>query len=155
MNLTIFIAPRAGAWRIRLRSSDSWLFGEGITTLKAAIDPEYRIYDPAGKFWLIDIEVESDFERWIAYCQDHLNARVIADGPERDKPHGRPDWRPEPRQISPYEQLCLTPDAPIEVVRAAKRALAILYHPDKPTGDLERMQLINDAADRIEKGRAA
>jgi hypothetical protein len=46
--------------------------------------------------------------------------------------------------------LYLLPDAPPEVVRAAHRALARRYHPDKG-GDLLRMQRINDAADQLRK----
>lgn len=56
---------------------------------------------------------------------------------------------------SDHAQLCVTDDAPPEVVRAAYKALAMLYHPDKPAGSTERMQKINAAFGRLkERGKA-
>jgi hypothetical protein len=48
-------------------------------------------------------------------------------------------------------QLHLLESAPAELVAAAKKTLATLYHPDKPGGDLRRMQEVNNAADVILK----
>jgi curved DNA-binding protein CbpA len=46
-----------------------------------------------------------------------------------------------------YDNLKVTRDAPIEVIRAAYKALAQKFHPDRnPNGDTTRtMQLINEA----------
>lgn len=52
--------------------------------------------------------------------------------------------------VSPYTVLFLLDDAPIEVARAAHRALAKKYHPDREAGDGERMRAINCALDEIE-----
>ena len=46
--------------------------------------------------------------------------------------------------------LYLTKDAPIEVVKAAYRALMVLHHPDKG-GDEETAQKINEAYHSIMK----
>lgn len=48
----------------------------------------------------------------------------------------------------PHAKLYLLPTAPLEVVRAAHRALASLHHPDVG-GDPERMIEINAAYDEI------
>lgn len=48
----------------------------------------------------------------------------------------------------PYRVLYLRPDAPPEVIRAAYRALANLYHPDKG-GDGVRMAELNVAYEQI------
>ena len=47
-----------------------------------------------------------------------------------------------------YDNLKITRDAPIEVIRAAYRALSLLYHPDRNPGDPEaehNMALVNAA----------
>jgi hypothetical protein len=49
---------------------------------------------------------------------------------------------------SPHATLFVTSDAPVEVIRAAYRALAQLHHPDVG-GDSERMQAINVAYDDL------
>ena len=51
---------------------------------------------------------------------------------------------PPLKQKSPHAQLFVTSDAPIEVIRAAYKALAMLYHPDYG-GDPERMVELNRA----------
>ncbi|MBU6365500.1 MAG: J domain-containing protein, partial [Gemmatimonadetes bacterium] len=43
-----------------------------------------------------------------------------------------------------YRVLHVQPDAPVEVVRAAYRALAAKHHPDKG-GDHDRAALVNEA----------
>lgn len=59
--------------------------------------------------------------------------------------------RPEPPplgRLSPHVVLCVTTNAPPEVIRAAHRALASLHHPDVG-GDPVRMAEINDAYDQL------
>lgn len=52
------------------------------------------------------------------------------------------------KNSSAFSVLFLKDDAPIEVVKAAYKALARMYHPDVG-GDEEKMQKLNDAMDRI------
>lgn len=47
--------------------------------------------------------------------------------------------------------LGVMPDAPIEVIEAAYRALAKKHHPDRGTGDTAKMQEINQAYARIKR----
>jgi len=51
----------------------------------------------------------------------------------------------------PYATLHLLPDAPVEVVKAAYKALAMKYHPDRPNGDAAKMQELNEAIAEIVK----
>jgi curved DNA-binding protein CbpA len=44
-------------------------------------------------------------------------------------------------------------NAPWEVIKSAHKALARLYHPDRPKGDTRKMQTINDAFDRVKAAR--
>jgi len=48
----------------------------------------------------------------------------------------------------PYSKLFLIPDAPVEVVKAAYKALALKYHPDRG-GDQAKMQELNSAISEI------
>jgi hypothetical protein len=54
----------------------------------------------------------------------------------------------EEKGSDPYEALYLLPSAPIEVVRATYRALAMLHHPDCG-GTHDQMARINSAMDKI------
>ena len=54
----------------------------------------------------------------------------------------------EPPKASPYEMLYLMDSAPIEVVKAAYKALALLHHPDRG-GQVERFQQIKEAYEAI------
>jgi len=45
----------------------------------------------------------------------------------------------------PYKVLQVDPDAELEVIRAAYRALALKYHPDVSTGSHDRMAALNHA----------
>jgi len=48
-----------------------------------------------------------------------------------------------------YSKLYLLPGAPVEVVRAAYKALAMRYHPDRPGGDAQKMRELNEAVAEI------
>jgi hypothetical protein len=48
-----------------------------------------------------------------------------------------------------FATLHLLPDAPLEVAKAAHKALALIHHPDRAGGDVQKMQAINAAFDLI------
>ncbi len=48
-----------------------------------------------------------------------------------------------------FAALHLLPTAPLEVAKAAHKALALIHHPDRAGGDVQRMQRINAAFDLI------
>lgn len=71
--------------------------------------------------------------------------------------YGRRYDAPPPPPVSPgreiadaFTLLCLTPGAPLELIQAARKVYARLYHPDHAHGDLEQMKRVNVAADRAE-----
>jgi hypothetical protein len=142
--------------RVKLRTTDD-TFLEALDEFKFYIPVDLREYDPSTKEWVVDCYADTELSRWVRQVERSGGRVSYSDNPEpkRRNSYRRTDWRPEPRQLSPYQQLCLVENAPIEVVRAAKKALALLYHPDRAGGDLHKMQSINNAADEIEKGRVA
>jgi hypothetical protein len=82
----------------------------------------------------------------------------------KELPPVGPSWPPEPKVRQPilskqnmpladaYAILGLKPDAPPEDVKKHYRNLANLFHPDKG-GYAEAMRLLNQAHDRITKGK--
>ena len=50
---------------------------------------------------------------------------------------------------SPFEALSVAESAPDEVVKAAYKALAKIYHPDSPNGDSSKFRQIDDAYRKI------
>lgn len=89
--------------------------------------------------------------RWLDYCRANLYAEVEwLDGEAYDP---EAEWTPpkkaRPQAFDPYQILHLRKTAPPELIRAAFKCLATLHHPDKPGGDTEAMQRINDAYGRL------
>jgi hypothetical protein len=101
----------------------------------------------------------SEWERVMeAYVRAQANRR--ADGRQ---------WPPPPYTRRPYDEpgsyappvdttmtaahrvLGVIPGAHHSVIRAAYRALAGIYHPDKPGGSTEKMQQLNKAFDEVKK----
>src|SRR5947209_3327550 len=70
--------------------------------------------------------------------------------PEREVRHSmsRPSFGELGGQ-DPYEILELPAGAPDAEVRTARKRLLRRYHPDLPTGDLRRTQMITAAADLL------
>jgi hypothetical protein len=84
-----------------------------------------------------------------------------------EKDNGNPSWavlhprsacRPDKEKSvnesapnGPWAELYLARGAPVEVVKAAYKALAMKYHPDRPGGSVERMQRINAAIGELIK----
>lgn len=66
--------------------------------------------------------------------------------------HAPPPPRSAPNVPAHYKTLGVLPDAPIEVVRAAHKALMLKHHPDKG-GSTARAQAINAAMDAISRER--
>lgn len=66
------------------------------------------------------------------------------------------DVPPPPRLYAPqrvadaFRLACLTSDAPVELIAAARKVYALRLHPDRPGGDLARAQQMNAALDLCE-----
>jgi hypothetical protein len=148
-------------YTIRLRSEDREGFHAAIESLKDYIDASCRSYDPQMKKWHVD-EVASDcLHDWIGYCTITLGAQIEWFGARRSEqkraeqpPPREPRTSKPPKRLEAYKTLCITPDAPAPVVKAAYRALAQLHHPDCG-GKTEMMQKINAAYELLARRMAA
>ncbi len=145
---------------IRLRSEDRDGFHAAIESLKSYIDASCRSFDPQTKKWHVD-EVASDcLHDWVGYCTITLGAQIEWFGARRSEqkrtqqPPREPRTSQPPKMLEACKILCITPDAPAPVVKAAYRALAQLHHPDAG-GKTEMMQRINAAYEFLARGRAA
>jgi hypothetical protein len=103
-----------------------------IDELKAEVVS--RFWDIGKRMWQFDADdLELVIEIASKYYQVEFNQQV-------NQSLKKTEW----------ETLYLIPNAPLEVVKAAYRALAMLHHPDRG-GDIETMAKINSAYDKIVK----
>jgi hypothetical protein len=148
---TIFIAKASGgAHAIRLSSRDADTFKILIEALKDYVPACHRVYVPDRKTWRVDADAHDELHGWLSYARSTFSAQVQWIGGETDA-DPEAEWTPpsKPKTSDPYTALWLLPGAPLEVVRAAYKALATLHHPDKPGGDDERMKAINRAYQQL------
>ena len=142
---TIFITiDPDGSHRIKLQSDVPTAFRLAIDTLKSWVPAHHRTFDPTVKEWRVEGCAIGSFHRWLAYCSSTLGAQI--ERLNTDSSHkGRESASPrQPQKTDAYRTLYLLPEAPPELVKAAYRALAQIYHPDHG-GDTEAMQRINEA----------
>ncbi len=123
-----------------------------IEELKRHIPLHGRRWTPEGKFW------------WIGSAYVNLAARLAAgyfevdhiDAPRAGQRAYTAPPPPRPLHPDPYVTLHLLPSAPPELVEAAARTLAKLYHPDlKPAAEQTRatatMAKINRAVEDLRR----
>ncbi len=113
--------------------------GEGFDQVKADFRrrfPRHRdaIYSPERRAWSVPREYLRRLEAWAAMWFDDEATTWERQAAAPTVP------------ATAYQVLCLTPDAPSELVEAARRILAKRYHPDAGGTD-EAMAAINRAAD--------
>ncbi len=153
---TIFVT-RDGQqdFHVKLQSRDTYVFKLLIETLKSFINPCYRFYDPGTRKWVVGEPATESFRRWLSYARTTFNAQVQWIGgeayadPEAEWTPPPPPRPPRSKALDPHATLWLLPGAPPELVRAAFKCLATIYHPDKPTGDEEKMKELNSAYRRL------
>ncbi len=136
--MKINIEVERGDYLIKVHADDADAFHDAIQGLKDFIAPPYRRWQPSSKSWRILPEGQVYVMDWITVCRDQFKAEVTWG---KAKPHTRRETKPAP---DPFAALYLLPSAPVEVVKAAYRALATIHHPDHG-GDAERMKAINAA----------
>jgi len=148
----VTVKKTADGFSITLKSGDAEDFKIAIGTLKSYIHPSARSYDPQARQWHVDLDAQTEFDRWLTYLVTVLGARIEwrhdeargkeSGGQQREWPptgHRKPATREEL-----FARLFLLPGAPQEVVKAAYRELAKIHHPDKG-GDTRRMQELTEA----------
>lgn len=121
-----------------------------VEELKASIPVGCRKWDPKERCWRIERSYMSialsilnayDYEDSIVFEKRQHERR------QREKP--KPPT-PQPQSAaSPYTMLFVLPSAPPEVIDAAYRALAKLYHPDRAGGSTQKMKELNVAYDKV------
>jgi len=147
----IYIAKTPdGAHTVRLSSRDADTFKMMIEALKDYVSSSNRVYVPERKTWRVDAGAHDELHAWLAYARATFDARIEWIGGAADADPER-EWTPpsKPKAVDPYTALWLLPGAPLEVIRAAYKALATLHHPDKPSGDDEKMKAINSAYQQL------
>lgn len=109
-------------------------FDRGFTeSLKKSLPAKKRIWDNNDKCWYI---AKDQFDRLCHLLEQTFDDTLLLDFPAQEV------------SDSAYGTLYLLPNAPLEVVRAVFKALALKYHPDKG-GDVGIMQTLNIAYKEI------
>ncbi len=137
--MNINIEVEHGDYLIKVHADDADAFHDAIQGLKDFIPSPHRRWQPLSKAWRILPEGQLYVMDWITVCRDKFNAEVTWGKGKRTADPATP--KPE---ADPFAALYLLPSAPVEVVKAAYRALATLHHPDHG-GDVEKMKAINAA----------
>ncbi len=147
---TIFIT-RDGQqdFHVKLQSRDTYVFKLLIETLKSFVNPCYRFYDPSTRKWVVGEPASQSLHRWLSYARTTFSAQVqwVGDAADADP---EAEWTPpaKPKVVDPYQTLHLLPSAPPELIRAAFKCLAAIFHPDHG-GNEEKMKELNRAYKRL------
>jgi hypothetical protein len=111
-------------------------WGRVLEIIKS-IPREEREFLPEEKAWWLS-----------AWAYEYLTS-YIQFGKKRERSQRSPNPSSLPQQIAEaYQVLCITPNAPMELVKAAQRVLAKQYHPDRG-GSHTAMVAVNNAADIV------
>jgi DnaJ-domain-containing protein 1 len=146
--MKINITTTRDGYRLKISSPDRDAFFSAIESLKNYIAPYHREYDGAARQWVID--GAADFYSWLDIAEADYAAEVIWGSEKRQQRQHQSTPKSEPpKMIDAYKTLCLTPDAPPELVRVAYRCLAQIHHPDKASGDELKMKRINLAFESL------
>jgi hypothetical protein len=134
-------------YQVRLAGGDA--FDSVLESLRDSIPQAFRKYDPDSRLWRIFHR--SYLDEWIRILEFYGDEVRIEWAPSKRQYQRPPDPpRRDPRAAA-FEVLHLRESAPVELVAAARKILALKYHPDRPDGDLRLMQQVNAAADLILK----
>ena len=150
MTIIYITADRAGDHNIKLQSNQPEMFKACLELLKAMVPRQLRRYDPEAKQWHIAAMGAQLLHRWLDCAGQSLGAQIqwVGEGAAGEQGSDGSPVRPTAPAEDPYATLHLLPTAPVEVVRAAFRALAGLHHPDRG-GDGEQMRRVNAAYEAL------
>jgi len=113
-----------------------------VDRLKLEIPAYARKYVPETKEWIVEATYAP---RAVGILLEHFPDARIENAPSSASVSS---------QVPECTTLFVTADAPLEVVKAAYRALSKLYHPDRG-GDTAAMQRINEAYSHLESRLAS
>lgn len=150
MRLQIEIERHAMGYHVRL-SGDDAEFSTALAGFKAQVPKTCRRFIPDARCWHVEGRAACYLDRWV---EDLLGdgAEVYYDGELLHETCGDPDPAPSPADpmAALYRELFLVPGAPMKLIEAARRILAVENHPDRG-GDEERMKRVNVAFDMIQQ----
>ncbi len=133
---------------LRIESKSKATFGELVEDFKLhGVPKKHRSFDRESREWVITILGFAYLEAWLSRVRlNRPDVEIVRDG----KSYSRLAATATSDEVeSAYRTLYLLPSAPEPVVIAAHKALLLLYHPDKPSGDEEKMKEINAARDLV------
>lgn len=138
-----------------------------VECLKYCVPPQDRQWDPNSRLWLVSkryygfalhtlrhffggafIDSVGGLEEAQAEDWKEKFDVWIAGSAKRQKQEKRGAARPTKSDDGAYAVLFVRNNAPAAVIKAAYRALSVIYHPDKG-GDVEMMQRLNAAYDEL------
>ena len=111
-----------------------------VDVLKREIPAYARTYDPDDKTWTVTAAYATRAVELLLHC--FPDARI-------ERPGTRLGPAPQHSLARPFAVLHLLPSAPPELIDAAYRTLARLWHPDVAGGDPETMRALNEARDAL------
>jgi len=147
---------------LRLEKDGSWvrLSGPRVKKFQDAIrfgvrPQTHRKFDPDAQQWMV-------YWKWLPFLAKISRAHYT----HVDWSGLPPEWQmfavgskpPTPlldlQEDDPFAVLHILESAPMEVVKAAHRALVLKYHPDREGGNHDATATVNDAYGRICKIRS-
>lgn len=158
---TVYIRDEATPVPFRWVCADSDLWREILNDWKRAT-PHWtgRRYLPTTREWYVPYHSREYLYRWLdAWFSDAAQQweepRARTDGADRGRSQHAPNATPATGIEDAYRVLCLTHDAPPDLIQAAYRWWAKQTHPDHG-GDTEAMIAVNRAVAALrEQGRAS
>lgn len=136
--LTVTINKGRDCYLVQLQSATPEPFGIAIARLKEAVPASRRRYNPELNLWEISAAVRGALAAWAFGLTTFFDVEIMGDAlPET-----------QAADSSPYAALWLRDGAPLDVVKAVYRALALRTHPDRG-GSTEEMQRLNAAYEQI------
>ena len=163
-----FVKPciKSSFGRIAIETSHN---SDYVEAIKFIIPQRDREWDPDSKLWIVDKRYYSaavalvrhffgeGFIDSVGGVEEHQMTDWVEKfeawksfGAKKKTYEGRPKMARADAGDGPYAALYLRPNAPPELVKAAYRTLAVLYHPDKG-GDEELMKRVNVAYAQLQK----
>jgi hypothetical protein len=103
---------------------------EFTETLKASIPTKKRLWDANDKCWFM---VRDQLDKLTHILDQYYDEVILLNFPKQDV------------ATDAWGKLFLVEGAPIELIQASYRVLAMKYHPDRQGGDTEKMKVINVA----------
>ena len=124
--------------------------------LSSHVNPKYRTWYKAGKCWNIMPSVLGEVVCYARHLFNHIDAssipiiyqEVVQEALQGVLDKEKFNYNISKKDISPYSILYITPNAPDFIIKAAYKALAFKYHPDRG-GDADKFQEVRSAYEAI------